>query len=303
MLQKISYLKYLIYSIFIYSQLNFSQELNCNVTVNYSLVNQTESKIFRELENKIEEFVNSKKWTNKTYKDFEKINFSFFITVLDYSNNSFRANFDINSFRPVLNSSFDSNNFLFRDNGVNFKFDTNQSIIFSETKFESDLSSLLAFYSLIIIGYDNDTFSKNSGMDNYLFAKKILDFSSSFSNTQMWTPSYSGGRINKFWLIDNLTSSNYQTIKQINYNYHLNGLDLIIDDEALAKQNIETYLKNFESINRFRPNSLLQQMFFQSKSDEIFNLFLNFQNKSKIEELKQLLINVAPFYSNKWEKL
>ena len=303
MLQKISYLKYLIYSIFIYSQLNFSQELNCNVTVNYSLVNQTESKIFRELENKIEEFVNSKKWTNKIYKDFEKINCSFFITVLDYSNNSFRANFDINSFRPVLNSSFDSNNFLFRDNGVNFKFDTNQSIIFSETKFESDLSSLLAFYSLIIIGYDNDTFSKNSGMDNYLFAKKILDFSSSFSNTQMWTPSYSGGRINKFWLIDNLTSSNYQTIKQINYNYHLNGLDLIIDNEALAKQNIKTYLKNFESINRFRPNSLLQQMFFQSKSDEIFNLFLNFQNKSKIEGLKQLLINVAPFYSNKWEKL
>ena len=303
MLQKISYLKYLIYSIFIYSQLNFSQELNCNVTVNYSLVNQTESKIFRELENKIEEFVNSKKWTNKIYKDFEKINCSFFITVLDYSNNSFRANFDINSFRPVLNSSFDSNNFLFRDNGVNFKFDTNQSIIFSETKFESDLSSLLAFYSLIIIGYDNDTFSKNSGMDNYLLAKKILDFSSSFSNTQMWTPSYSGGRINKFWLIDNLTSSNYQIIKQINYNYHLNGLDLIIDNEALAKQNIKTYLKNFESINRFRPNSLLQQMFFQSKSDEIFNLFLNFQNKSKIEGLKQLLINVAPFYSNKWEKL
>ena len=303
MLQKISYLKYLIYSIFIYSQLNFSQELNCNVTVNYSLVNQTESKIFRELENKIEEFVNSKKWTNKIYKDFEKINCSFFITVLDYSNNSFRANFDINSFRPVLNSSFDSNNFLFRDNGVDFKFDTNQSIIFSETKFESDLSSLLAFYSLIIIGYDNDTFSKNSGMDNYLFAKKILDFSSSFSNTQMWAPSYSGGRINKFWLIDNLTSSNYQTIKQINYNYHLNGLDLIIDDEALAKQNIETYLKNFEFINRFRPNSLLQQIFFQSKSDEIFNLFLNFQNKSKIEGLKQLLINVAPFYSNKWEKL
>ncbi len=303
MLQKISYLKYLIYSIFIYSQLNFSQELNCNVTVNYSLVNQTESKIFRELENKIEEFVNSKKWTNKIYKDFEKINCSFFITVLDYSNNSFRANFDINSFRPVLNSSFDSNNFLFRDNGVNFKFDTNQSIIFSETKFESDLSSLLAFYSLIIIGYDNDTFSKNSGMDNYLLAKKILDFSSSFSNTQMWTPSYSGGRINKFWLIDNLSSSNYQIIKQINYNYHLNGLDLIIDNEALAKQNIKTYLKNFESINRFRPNSLLQQMFFQSKSDEIFNLFLNFQNKSKIEGLKQLLINVAPFYSNKWEKL
>lgn len=303
MLQKISYLKYLIYSIIIYSQLNLSQELNCNVTVNYNLINQTESKIFIELENKIEEFINTKKWTNKVYNDFEKINCSFFITVIDYSNNSFRVNFEINSFRPVLNSTFDSNNFLFRDNGVDFKFDTNQSIIFSETKFESDLSSLLAFYSLIIIGYDNDTFSENMGRDNYLYAKKILDFSSSFSNSQMWTPSHNGGRINKFWLIDNLTSSNYQTIKQINYNYHLNGLDLVIEDEILARQNIISSLKKFESINRFRPNSLLQQMFFQSKSDEIFNLFLNFQNKSEIKDLKKLLVNIAPFYSNKWEKL
>ena len=144
MLLKMSYLKYLIYSVIIFSQINLSQELNCNVTVNYSLVNQTESKIFIELENKIKEFVNSKKWTNKSYKDFEKINCSFFITILDYSNSLFRVNFEINSFRPVLNSTFASNNFLFRDNALDFKFDTNQSIIFSESKFESDLSSFLS---------------------------------------------------------------------------------------------------------------------------------------------------------------
>jgi len=295
-------LKYLIYSL-ILSQFNFSQELNCNVTVNYSLINQTESKIFNELENKIEDFVNSKKWTTQIYQDFEKINCSFFITVLNYSNNSFRVNIEINSFRPVLNSSFKSNNFLFRDNGVDFSFDTNQSIVFSESQFESDLSSLLAFYSLIIIGYDMDTFSENSGLDNYLLAKKILDFSSSFSNSQMWSPSYSGGRINKFWLIDNLTSLNYLTIKQVNYQYHLNGLDVMVKDQALAKRNIRNSLKNFEKINRFRPNSLLQQMFFQSKNDEILNLFLNSQNKIEIEELKKLLISVAPFYANKWDKL
>tara|TARA_B100001109_G_scaffold193810_1_gene160435 strand:- start:950 stop:1837 length:888 start_codon:yes stop_codon:yes gene_type:complete len=295
-------LKYLIYSL-ILSQFNFSQELNCNVTVNYSLINQTESKIFNELENKIEDFVNSKKWTTQIYQDFEKINCSFFITVLNYSNNSFRVNIEINSFRPVLNSSFKSNNFLFRDNGVDFSFDTNQSIVFSESQFESDLSSLLAFYSLIIIGYDKDTFSENSGLDNYLLAKKILDFSSSFSNSQMWSPSYSGGRINKFWLIDNLTSLNYLTIKQVNYQYHLNGLDVMVEDQALAKRNIRNSLKNFEKINRFRPNSLLQQMFFQSKNDEILNLFLNSQNKIEIEELKKLLISVAPFYANKWDKL
>ena len=68
----------------------------------------------------------------------------------------------------------------------------NQSIIFSETRYESDLSSLLAFYSLIIIGYDKDTFSKNAGINQYNLAKKILDYSSSFSNSQMWSPCLSG---------------------------------------------------------------------------------------------------------------
>ena len=235
--------------------------------------------------------------------EFEKISCSFLITIIDYSDSSFRANIEINSFRPVHNSNYNTKNFLFKDNGVNFNYNINQSIIFSETRYESDLSSLLAFYSLIIIGYDKDTFSKNAGISQYNLAKKILDYSSSFSNSQMWAPSHNGGRINKFWLIDNLTSTNYQSIKEVNYNYHLNGLDLLVTDDIKAKTNIIDALLNFEKINRFRPNSLLQQIFFQSKNDEIFNLFLNHQNKTEIEEIKNLLKSIAPFYSNNWSKL
>ena len=303
MLQKIFYWKYLIFSAILLSNLNFSQELNCKVTVNYSLVNQTESSVFNELEKNINVFLNENKWTNDSYLEFEKINCSFLITIIDYSDSSFRANIEINSFRPVHNSNYNTKNFLFKDNGVNFNYNINQSIIFSETRYESDLSSLLAFYSLIIIGYDKDTFSKNAGINQYNLAKKILDYSSSFSNSQMWSPSYNGGRINKFWLIDNLTSTNYQSIKEVNYNYHLNGLDLLVSDNIKAKTNIIDALLNFEKINRFRPNSLLQQIFFQSKNDEIFNLFLNHQNKMEIEEIKNLLNSIAPFYSNNWSKL
>ena len=302
MLQKIFYWKYLIFSITLLSHLNFSQELNCKVTVNYSLVNQTEFSLFSELEKNINVFLNENKWTNDSYLEFEKINCSILITIIDYSDGFFRANIEINSFRPVHNSNYQTKNFLFKDNGVNFNYDINQSIIFSETRYESDLSSLLAFYSLIIIGYDKDTFSKNAGINQYNLAKKILDYSSSFSNSQMWSPSHNGGRINKFWLIDNLTSTNYQSIKEVNYNYHLNGLDLIVIDDTKAKINIIDALLNFEKINRFRPNSLLQQIFFQSKNDEIFNLFLNHQNKTEIEEIKNLLNSIAPFYSNNWSK-
>ncbi len=303
MLLKTYYWKYLIYSIIFCYQINDAQELNCKVKVNFSLVNQTESKIFIELERTIEEFLNSKKWTNQSYKDFEKISCSFSITVLDYSNNSFKTNIEVNSFRPVFNSNFSSSNFLFKDIGVNFNYESNQSIIFSNNKFESDLASILSFYSYIIIGYDNDTFLLSSGFKDYMFAKQILDFSSSFSNSQMWLPSHNGGRINKFWLIDNLTSSNYSSIREINYNYHLNGLDLLPKNQSLAKKNIIESLNIFEKMNRFRPNSLLQQMFFQAKNNEIFNLFINYSSSTEINNLKDLLNKIAPFYSNKWIEL
>ena len=102
---------------------------------------------------------------------------------------------------------------------------------------------------------------------------------------------------------DNLISTNYQSIREVNYNYHLNGLDLLINNDTLAKTNIIDALLNFEQINRFRPNSLLQQIFFQSKNDEIFNLFLKHQNKMEIEEIKNLLNSIAPFYSSNWTKL
>ena len=94
MLQKIFYWKYLIFSAILLSHLNFSQELNCKVTVNYSLVNQTESNVFNELEKNINVFLNENKWTNDSYLEFEKINCSFLITIVDYSDSSFRANIE-----------------------------------------------------------------------------------------------------------------------------------------------------------------------------------------------------------------
>ena len=59
MLQKIFYWKYLVFNTFLLSHFNFSQELNCKVFVNYSLVNQTESNVFNDLEKNINVFFTS----------------------------------------------------------------------------------------------------------------------------------------------------------------------------------------------------------------------------------------------------
>ena len=280
-----------------------SQQLNCEVVVNSNFINQTEKEIFINLERNIESFLNTNDWDNQFLKNFEKIDCTLIITVLSYSDSFFNCNFEVKSFRPVYNTDYNTNIFLFKDNGVSFNYESNQYILRSDNRFESDLASILEFYANLIIGLDKDTFALNSGKSNFLNSKKILDFASSNSQSNMWSQNYNNGRINKYWLVENLVSPNYSTIKEIYYDYHRRGLDVLIEDKEDALQTISETIGKFNLINRLRPNSIMQQMFFQSKNDEIISLYKNHNNESYLKDLKKNLNRIAPFFSDKWNSI
>ena len=280
-----------------------SQQLNCEVVVNSNFINQTEKEIFINLERNIESFLNTNDWDNQSLKNFEKIDCTLIITVLSYSDSFFNCNFEIKSFRPVYNTDYNTNIFLFKDNGVSFNYESNQYILRSDSRFESDLASILEFYANLIIGLDKDSFAFNSGKSNFLNSKKILDFASSNSQSNMWSQNYNNGRINKYWLVENLVSPNYTTIKEIYYDYHRRGLDVLIEDKENALQTISQAIRKFNLINRLRPNSIMQQMFFQSKNDEIISLYKNHNNESYLKDLKKNLNRIAPFFSDKWNNI
>ena len=280
-----------------------SQQLNCEVVVNSNFINQTEKEIFINLERNIESFLNTNDWDNQSLKNFEKIDCTLIITVLSYSDSFFNCNFEVKSFRPVYNTDYNTNIFLFKDNGVSFNYESNQYILRSDNRFESDLASILEFYANLIIGLDKDTFALNSGKSNFLNSKKILDFASSNSQSNMWSQNYNNGRINKYWLVENLVSPNYSTIKEIYYDYHRRGLDVLIEDKENALQMISQTIGKFNLINRLRPNSIMQQMFFQSKNAEIVNLYKNHNNESYLIDLKNNLNRIAPFFSEKWNSI
>ena len=280
-----------------------SQQLNCEVVVNSNFINQTEKEIFINLERNIESFLNTNDWDNQSLKNFEKIDCTLIITVLSYSDSFFNCNFEVKSFRPVYNTDYNTNIFLFKDNGVSFNYESNQYILRSDNRFESDLASILEFYANLIIGLDKDSFALNSGKSNFLNSKKILDFASSNSQSNMWSQNYNNGRINKYWLVENLVSPNYSTIKEIYYDYHRKGLDVLIEDKEDALQTISETIGKFNLINRLRPNSIMQQMFFQSKNDEIISLYKNHNNESYLKDLKKNLNRIAPFFSDKWNSI
>ncbi|WP_421812130.1 DUF4835 family protein [Flagellimonas sp.] len=278
---------------------SYAQELNCQVTVNSDQVGQTNQQIFRTLERSLNDFVNKSKWTNRVYHENERVNARMFITVTQYESDRFEANIQIQSTRPVFNTTYESPVFNYKDNSFNFQYQEFQPLVYNPNNFDSNLVGVISYYVYVILGLDADTFSLEGGNDFYRRAQNIV--------TQAQSSSYSGwsqdtGDRSRFELVDNLLSNSFREYRIAMYNYHRKGLDILADNNSTGKQIIAGSLRLFETLISRRPNAFLIQTFFDAKSEEIQNIFSD-GPKVDIVKLKETLNKVAPFYSGTWNEI
>lgn len=279
--------------------LSFGQELNCTVTVNSDQVNQTNQQIFRTLERSLADFVSKNQWTNRVYKENERLNARMFITVTQYESDRFEASIQIQSSRPVYNTSYESPVFNYKDDAFNFIYQEFQPLVYNENVFESNLIAVVSYYVYIILGLDADTFSLEGGDEFYRKAQNIVTQAQG-SNTAGWNQET--GTRSRFELVDNLLSNSFREYRIAMYNYHRKGLDILGDNNSTGKQVIAGSLRLFETLIKRRPNAFLIQTFFDAKSEEIQNIFSD-GPKVDIVRLKETLNKVAPFYSNIWNEI
>lgn len=275
-----------------------AQEINCVVTVNSDQVNQTNQQVFRTLERSLNDFINKSKWTNRVYKENERLNARMFITVTEFESSRFKATIQIQSSRPVFNTSYESPIFNYKDNQFNFEYIEFQPLVYNANVFDSNLVGVISYYVYIILGLDADTFTLEGGNDFYKKAQQIVTQAqgSSFAG---WSQSSDRSR---FELVDNLLSNTFREYRIAMYNYHRKGLDILADNGSTGKQVISGSLRLFETLIARRPNAFLIQTFFDAKSEEIQSIFSD-GPKVDIVKLKETLNKVAPFYANTWSEI
>jgi hypothetical protein len=279
-------------------QLLQAQELNCTITVNSDQVSQTNQQIFKTLERSLNDFVNKNKWTNRAIKENERINAQMFITITNFDSNRFKGTLQIQSSRPVYNTSYETPIFNYKDNDFDFEYIEFQPLVFNENVYESNLVSVISYYVYIILGLDADTFSLEGGNDYYRVAQKIVTQAQG-SNAAGWSQSTDRSR---FELVDNLMSNTYREYRVAMYNYHRKGMDVMGDNNSTGKQVIAGTMKLFETMIKRRPNAFLIQTFFDAKSDEIQNIFSD-GPKMDVVQLKETLNRIAPLYSGTWNEI
>lgn len=280
----------------LFSCLVQSQELNCVVQINSDRIAKTNQQIFKTLEKALNEFVNKTKWTDKNYKQKERIECSMFINVSAYSGDQFSATIQVQSSRPIFNSTYSSPVFNFNDKDFNFKYVEYENLFFDPNSFDSNLISVLAFYSNVIIGMDADTYAPMGGTPYFSAAQSIASTAQQ-GNYKGW--SQSDGNQNRFFLINDLLSNTFAPIREAMYSYHFGALDGMSDDLKGTKEKLKTTIMSLQKIYDLRPNAFLTRVFFDAKADEIQSVF-SAGPQINIADLVEVLSRLSPINSNKW---
>jgi hypothetical protein len=270
------------------------------VTVNFDQVSGSNRQVFKTLETAISEFVNQKKWTDKTVKFQERINCAINIIITKRDNNLFEGSIQIQSTRPVFGTSYETPILNIRDNDFNFKYNEFDQFIYNPTRFNSNLISTIVFYTYVILGVDADSFALNGG-ETYLKEAENVMLQAQQSGLAAWSNQV--GTQNRFQIIDNLLSPGLNQFRSVIYTYHRKGLDELTGNVKIAKQNLENTIITLDKLfNKVIGNPLLR-LFFDAKAEEIVNLYSDGPNTRTKQRLLAVLQKISPNNSSKWRKI
>ncbi len=276
-----------------------AQELNCTVTINAEQTGQPNLQVFRTLETQLLEFVNNTVWTDKEYKNQERIDCNMSIIITEFDSNLFKASVQIQASRPIFNSTYSSPIYNYNDRQFDFSYNEFEPLTFNINSFDSNLISVIAFHVYTILGLDADSYELNGGEPYFDTAKQIVNTASS-SGSRGWKST--DGNQSRFRFNDALISQVYKEFHTVMYDYHRLGLDTMTQSQRDAKINIAGSIAILKGINDRRPNSFLLRTFFDAKADEIQNIFTDGPGID-IATLVNNLNRMAPTKRSNWAEI
>jgi hypothetical protein len=276
-----------------------AQELNARVTLLAPQVSNISKPTIEALQKTIRDFLNNNKFSNESYKPQERIDCSFIITINSWDGGSgYTAEAQIQSSRPVFNSSYNSTLLNMSDKNFDFSFNDGSTIDFSDQNYISNISALLTYYAYTIIGMDKDSFSKMGGTPFFKKAQNIINLAQASGNTG-WKAA--DGLRNRFWFNENVLNPIFSELRNFIYSYHLNGLDQLTDNDKGLTQ-IVAALPALQQMDKQKLGSIFPNVYFASKAEEVTNVLSKLNGQERMKAYN-MLAEIDPANIGKYEGL
>jgi len=235
----------------------------------------TNKQVFQTMQNAIFEFMNNRVWTNHVYTMEERIECNLMFNITEQiSADEFKGTLSIQASRPVFNSNYSTTTLNFIDNDIHFRYVEFSPLEFDLNTHGSNLTSILAFYAYYILGLDYDTFSLFGGTSFFENAERIV-INAQNAPESGWKPLDDLAHKSRYWLVKDMLDTEYEALREFNYRYHRQGLDLMDEKVAEGRAEITNSLELIQDIYRKRPDPYmyLLRLIFDSKVDELINVY------------------------------
>ena len=280
-----------------------AQELQVKVNVNHSKIQGTDASVFENLQQTMEQFMNERTWTELQFQKNERIQVNLNITVNKYNRNEnhFECTALIQANRPVYNSTYISTLYNNRDDNFHFDFQQFDQLNFAEENIDNQLTALLAYYAMLMIGLDLDSFSPMGGTD---VLQRCLVLVNNAQNLGFpgWK-SFEDNR-NRFAIINDYLDEAMKPFRQLQYDYYRKGLDEMANNAERGRSEISAALENdLQKAHQDKPLSLLPQIWTDYKKDELANIYKGKGTQKEKQRIYDLLMAMNASQNNSWEKI
>ena len=280
-----------------------AQELQVKVNINHSQIQGTDASVFENLQQTMEQFLNERSWTDLQFQKNECIQASLNITVNKYNRdeNRFECTALIQANRPVVNSAYTTTLYNNRDANFNFDFQQFDQLNFVEENIDNQLTALLAYYAMLIIGLDLDSFAPMGGTD---VLQRCLVLVNNAQNLGFpgWK-SFEDNR-NRFAIINDYLDEAMKPFRQLQYDYYRKGLDEMANNAERGRTEISTAIEDdLQKAHQDKPLSLLPQIWTDYKKDELANIYKGKGTQKEKQRIYDILMGLNASQNNSWEAI
>ena len=274
------------------------QELNCTVEFNTDQVSGTNKSVFETLREAVSDYMNTTVFTPAQFSTNEKIDCRLFFTIKEQSDDGvIKGDLQIQSSRPVYNSSYTTTLINFKDSKIDFTYQEGEPLNFTVNSMENQLTAILNFYAYLILAFDFDSFAPNGGEPYWERLKQIVQMAQSsgetgwkaFEDTKNRSavlPAFTEGR-------------GGEALRKMIYDYHRLGLDQMALSVDKGRASVTESLDAINTVYSLQPMSVALSMFKDAKLDELVNVY----SKAPAEERTKVYNLLQPIYPTDEQQL
>lgn len=273
-----------------------AQELNCNVEVNTSSLQNVGTSVFNTFKEAVSEYMNNTKFSEAQIGANEKIECRLFFTISEYKDGVAKGSLQVQASRPVYNSTYTTTLVNFRDTKIDFSYSEGEPLTFSQNGMESQLTAILNFYAYFILAMDFDSFSLKGGEPFWERLKMIVQEAQ--SSGEIGWKAFEDNK-NRSAVLQAYTEPKTEVMRELTYRYHRTGLDEMAQSPDKGRANITESLDLLKKVYDSDPMSVALSMTKDAKLDELVNVY----SKSQQTERERVYETLYPLYPTETQRL